>query len=168
MPRPSEGRLFISIERASHPIASSRERRVCRSLSLSERLRPVVKEQPAGHAPRHVPPVLSPEKKRGRAPIPAAVHSVGEQRCDSEVQDFSSLPRAGRKPFVEKPRRPPPVGAPLRTCAGATQTMEEGEKLFFFSSDHSRPQIGRDHPLNLSISLSGGKETNEDSLSSGE
>ena len=31
-----------------------------------------------------------------------------------------------------------------------------------------RPQIGRGDPLNLSISLSGGKETNQDSLSSGE
>ena len=30
------------------------------------------------------------------------------------------------------------------------------------------PQLGRDNPLNLSISLSGGKETNKDSLSSGE
>ena len=32
----------------------------------------------------------------------------------------------------------------------------------------SRPQIRRDYPLNLSISISGGKETNEDSLSNGE
>ncbi|SCV66853.1 hypothetical protein ANAPRD1_01370 [Anaplasma phagocytophilum] len=31
-----------------------------------------------------------------------------------------------------------------------------------------RPHIRRDNPLNLSISLSGGKETNRDSLSSGE
>ena len=31
-----------------------------------------------------------------------------------------------------------------------------------------RPLIGRDYPLNLSISLSGGKETNKDSLSNGE
>ena len=31
-----------------------------------------------------------------------------------------------------------------------------------------RPQIRRDYPLNLSISLSGGKETNKDSLSNGE
>ena len=30
------------------------------------------------------------------------------------------------------------------------------------------PQIRRDHPLNLSISISGGRETNQDSLSSGE
>jgi hypothetical protein len=32
----------------------------------------------------------------------------------------------------------------------------------------ARPQIKHDYPLNLSISLSGGKETNKDSLSSGE
>ena len=31
-----------------------------------------------------------------------------------------------------------------------------------------RPQIGRGYPLNLSISLSGGKETNKDSPSNGE
>ena len=29
-------------------------------------------------------------------------------------------------------------------------------------------QIRREHPLNLSISVSGGKETNKDSLSNGE
>ena len=34
--------------------------------------------------------------------------------------------------------------------------------------DQSRPQIRRDYPLNLSISISGGKETNQDSLSNGE
>ena len=32
----------------------------------------------------------------------------------------------------------------------------------------SRPEIRRDYPLNLSISLSGGKETNKDSPSNGE
>ena len=31
-----------------------------------------------------------------------------------------------------------------------------------------RPEIRQDHPLNLSISISGGKETNQDSPSSGE
>jgi len=34
--------------------------------------------------------------------------------------------------------------------------------------DNLRPQIGQDHPLNLSISLSGGKETKKDSPSNGE
>ena len=32
----------------------------------------------------------------------------------------------------------------------------------------TRPQVRRDHPLNLSISISGGKETYKDSLSNGE
>ena len=31
-----------------------------------------------------------------------------------------------------------------------------------------RPEIRRDYPLNLSISISGGKETNKDSPSNGE
>lgn len=35
--------------------------------------------------------------------------------------------------------------------------------------NHSfRPEIGQDHPLNLSISISGGKENNSDALSNGE
>lgn len=37
-----------------------------------------------------------------------------------------------------------------------------------FCSLLRRPQSRRDHPLNLSILLSGGKETNQDFLSSGE
>ena len=32
----------------------------------------------------------------------------------------------------------------------------------------SRPQLGRDDPLNLSILLRGGKENNDDSLSKGD
>ena len=36
------------------------------------------------------------------------------------------------------------------------------------SSSHLRPEIRRDYPLNLSILLSGGKETNKDSHSNGE
>jgi hypothetical protein len=40
--------------------------------------------------------------------------------------------------------------------------MREQKKIFL------RPQVGREHPLNLSISLSGGKENKGDSLSNGE
>ena len=42
----------------------------------------------------------------------------------------------------------------------------EAQKQKSFSS--CRPEIGRGYPLNLSISLSGGKETNQDSPSNGE
>ncbi|KAK2812124.1 hypothetical protein Q5P01_000070 [Channa striata] len=52
----------------------------------------------------------------------------------------------------DQPREPPPPGP------GATTPTDLD----------SRPQIRRDDPLNLSILLSGGKETNQDSLSSGE
>ena len=33
---------------------------------------------------------------------------------------------------------------------------------------HFRPELRQEHPLNLSISISGGKETNQDSPSNGE
>ena len=44
--------------------------------------------------------------------------------------------------------------------------LDGGENSFSFL--FFRPQIRRDYPLNLSISVSGGKETNKDSLSNGE
>ena len=47
---------------------------------------------------------------------------------------------------------------------GEKQTAPEGLK----QTSHLRPQIRREYPLNLSISLSGGKETNQDSPSNGE
>ena len=40
--------------------------------------------------------------------------------------------------------------------------------IFFTNHFFCRPEIRRDYPLNLSISLSGGKETNKDSPSNGE
>ena len=40
--------------------------------------------------------------------------------------------------------------------------------LYWHVMTYSRPQIKHDYPLNLSISVSGGKETNKDSPSSGE
>ena len=47
-----------------------------------------------------------------------------------------------------------------------------GSGLFVFHVDHSsrnsRSQIKQEDPLDLSISISGGKETNQDSLSNGE
>src|ERR1700737_4440982 len=38
----------------------------------------------------------------------------------------------------------------------------------YFIYTKTRPQVERQYPLNLSILISGGKETNRDSLSSGE
>ena len=40
--------------------------------------------------------------------------------------------------------------------------------LVVISTSRIRPEIRRDYPLNLSILVSGGKETNKDSPSNGE
>jgi hypothetical protein len=51
-------------------------------------------------------------------------------------------------------------------CAEVARANEESKRkaIFLFL----RPEIRRDYPLNLSILISGGKETNQDSLSNGE
>ena len=59
-------------------------------------------------------------------------------------------------PFEEKGLSPP-------SFERLVQGRQARTLLSYF-----RPQIGRDYPLNLSISLSGGKETNKDSPSNGE
>lgn len=51
------------------------------------------------------------------------------------------------------PRRPNALLRPLRVASATLPT---------------RPQVRRDYPLSLSISISGGKETYKDSLSNGE
>ncbi|WZY99519.1 hypothetical protein YC2023_071848 [Brassica napus] len=43
-----------------------------------------------------------------------------------------------------------------------------GPKALDDPKSSTRPHVRRDHPLSLSISISGGKETNKDSLSNGE
>ena len=53
---------------------------------------------------------------------------------------------------------------------GASEVHGKGSSLVVVRARaaYDRPQIRRDYPLNLSISISGGKETNQDSLSNGE
>lgn len=52
----------------------------------------------------------------------------------------------------------------ISSCWLGTMGSALKQELSFFS----RPELKQDHPLNLSISISGGKETNKDSLSNGE
>lgn len=48
------------------------------------------------------------------------------------------------------------------------QSVSQKEKVEIYSSILFKPEVEQEYPLNLSISLSGGKETNRDSLSNGE
>ena len=54
-----------------------------------------------------------------------------------------------------------------KTCHDKREQWEK-KRLGFTVSLTLRPQIRRDYPLNLSILISGGKETNKDSPSNGE
>ena len=63
-----------------------------------------------------------------------------------------------RSRLTLRSRRNPPS---FWICSITRRRREEGKLTH-------RPEIGRGYPLNLSISLSGGKETNQDSLSNGE
>ena len=82
--------------------------------------------------------------------------------------------RVVRKPFVARASR---CGSNISPSSRVSQVSDafsvgrlERERFSLERSafDQPRPQIRRDYPLNLSISISGGKETNQDSPSNGE
>ena len=56
----------------------------------------------------------------------------------------------------------------VQTGEPAPKGCQYALKKLTVLEDHAWPEIRRDYPLNLSILLSGGKETNKDSLSNGE
>lgn len=82
--------------------------------------------------------------------LPASRHACGPV----QAAPGAASGRVGETESVSTCRPQGPRRAPFLSGIGATIRL--------------RPQIRRDDPLNLSILLSGGKETNQDSLSSGE
>ena len=64
-------------------------------------------------------------------------------------------------------RRTGPDAVCAADVLGERKRDGRGE-LVSLPPDQFRPQIRRDYPLNLSISISGGKETNQNSPSNGE
>lgn len=69
---------------------------------------------------------------------------------------------------------PPPVSAAEGRLLGSVECLllavlgAAGRSRVGVNHFTLRPEIRRDYPLNLSILLSGGKETNKDSPSNGE
>ena len=83
----------------------------------------------------------------------AAVSDLA-RKTESDLRVLSRGPRVLGGRFHDRPPHGPvDLGSPLMHLS-----------VFFFS----RPQLGRDDPLNLSILLRGGKENNDDSLSKGD
>ena len=65
-------------------------------------------------------------------------------------------------------RAPDLGGAENATERRVTEERRCGRRKSRMPTFRIRSEISRDYPLNLSISLSGGKETNQDSPSNGE
>ena len=78
-------------------------------------------------------------------------------------RDVAAFPR-------EERHQREPVGTRFEEALDeqAEQKEERGRVCFGTLFFRTRSEISRDYPLNLSISLSGGKETNQDSPSNGE
>ena len=86
-------------------------------------------------------------------------------RRGESSREAAGAPRVGTGdvpsgPVSSEPREPLRLSVSLGEGKGSGRATSTRFRL--------RPQIRRDDPLNLSILLSGGKETNQDSLSSGE
>ena len=66
----------------------------------------------------------------------------------------------------------PPARSPVMCVVngrrGLKRYLWRFERTRKSRNSHAPPRFRRDYPLNLSISVSGGKESNSDSLSSGE
>lgn len=79
---------------------------------------------------------------------------------------LNASPRRGtsRRVVVERPDSFPAVPV----SPAVSRAPRPSSRRPFAAPPRPRPQVRRDHPLSLSISISGGKETNEDSPSNGE
>ena len=92
--------------------------------------------------------------------------------CNSSPRSERTHPAGGARALVfhalDRPDRRVARGSaalrppPRDTCCVALSSLRQSLQ------SRRRPQSRRDYPLNLSILLSGGKETNQDFLSSGE
>ncbi|XP_022111168.1 basic salivary proline-rich protein 3-like, partial [Acanthaster planci] len=93
---------------------------------------------------------------RGRSPSGPLERERAPSAERERRREPTRMGRGGEPPFLAAAEAPggPPRGEREKRGRGLLRTH--------------RPQVGQEDPLNLSISLSGGKETNQDSPSSGE
>lgn len=136
----------------------------CRRPALAARLRPPKYRRLTPRAPSSPPP--TPPGPRRWAGAAAGGPRLRAARVPTHLRFFPG-PQLGVGGFALGvwPRSEPVSSSALTGGPGprtASSPEREGATI------RLRPQIRRDNPLNLSILLSGGKETNQDSLSSGE
>lgn len=121
-------------------------------------------------------PLRPPPPRRGPSPVPPArapVRPPASLRPPARPPSFGgrSWRGAGRKAgrtsaVASRARGPPPRRSSLRRSPASLAGFPRAAAAA--APSETRPQIRRGDPLNLSILVSGGKETNQDSLSNGE
>ena len=109
----------------------------------------------------------------GQAPAEEEEEEQEEEEGQAAAAAAEAVRRLRRPPVRPPvppsvpPSLPPPLRpGVLRVGSGDRFASERGRVPV--GSFRSRPQVRRGDPLNLSILVSGGKETNQDSLSNGE
>ncbi|WZZ15139.1 hypothetical protein YC2023_108228 [Brassica napus] len=85
------------------------------------------------------------------------------EKCDT----WCELHNPVNHRVFERKLRPKPSGRG-HVCLGVTNLRRSGPKALDDPKSSTRSQVMRDYQLILSISISGGEETNKDSLSNGE
>lgn len=114
--------------------------------------------------PRGAPPWASASGRGGAAASPRPSRaSRGGASCGVARRGVRPVP--GSCSSLRSPRSGGAAGAP--SAAALSRASPRRARLLLLPSE-TRPQIRRGDPLNLSILVSGGKETNQDSLSNGE
>lgn len=179
-----ESRLGGGLEAAR---ARRRRRRRERGRVSDDPLRfPVVVAVAAARPSPPPPETPVPRGRSGRASLrvraPGTRAPAGDPR-DAAVSSAVARLCPGGRPRRPAPRRlaaPPPLppssssavaaGAfPARSsCGRPSRPRSLSPVVLSLPPSETRPQIRRGDPLNLSILVSGGKETNQDSLSNGE
>ena len=169
-PRPSQGLLSSNSHLA---LTGRRGRKVASSLKYSSKGTAPPRKGFASWSSPAKPPVVSvmsggrrlehttAQSVAGR--LRSGVSSLDRRRCGFRVSRLGS-----GKWFFSGPRLDRDRGSlegRAQRSLGLYASHVRVRPRFFFSH---RPEIGRGYPLNLSISLSGGKETNQDSPSNGE
>lgn len=155
-PRLSQGRLNVSIE-------SRRRSRLFSITMLSRWIVAARRRRLLSGKPRRPKCRRFAQRADPHVSILASSARDQQQRQRDGCSDLSVLPSS-----AACPRRRGVCG---RVSCDRTNTHDRSNERTTSSFSlllRLRPEIRRDYPLNLSILISGGKETNQDSLSNGE
>lgn len=101
--------------------------------------------------------------KGGTRQLAAAAHGACPLKAESFIIDYNAYHHGKRIRGMKHALKAPAAAAGSSSCPLLVRVTWRS-----VGSNPIRPEFRQGYPLNLSISISGGKETNRDSLSNGE